>query len=130
MWARMQKDRNKRSRNGGVFNLGDGHGPTEVLTHRGQALGSNVEDGGAEDDGDDLNAEVVDQLHFGGDGARDISPSHPQVNFSRPCTQSIYISRTHSTHSHETHSTASHVDGYASAGRSRAVVRARLKIKE
>ncbi|CAM9297716.1 unnamed protein product [Pylaiella littoralis] len=93
MWARMQKDRNKRSRNGGVFNLGDGHGPTEVLTHRGQALGSNVEDGGAEDDGDDLNAEVVDQLHFGGDGARDISPSHPQEEKTRQEILNDIISR-------------------------------------
>lgn len=82
MWARMQKDRNKRSRSGGVFNLGDGSGPSEVLTHRGQALGSNNEDeGGAQQDNeeDDLNAEVVDQLHFGGDGGGDTRATHPQV---------------------------------------------------
>eukprot|EP00752_Nemacystus_decipiens_P016522 g14767.t1 len=70
MWARMQKDRNRRSRSGGIFNLGDDGGPSEVLTHRGQALGDIDEDrGGAQDDeSDDLNAEVVDRLHFGGDG--------------------------------------------------------------
>lgn len=82
MWARMQKDRNKRSRSGGLFNLGDGGGGlSEVLTHRGQALGNdNEDDGGAHDnEEDDLNAEVVDQLHFGGDGGGDTRATHPQV---------------------------------------------------
>lgn len=81
MWARMQKDRNQRSRSGGIFNLGDDGGPGEVLTHRGQALGKNDEDGvGAKDDeDDDLNAEVVDQLHFGGNGSADSRATHPQV---------------------------------------------------
>lgn len=81
MWARMQKDRSQRSRSGGIFNLGDDDGgPTELLTHRGQALGSNDEDGGNPDEEeDDLNAEVVDRLHFGGDGNRDPRHGHPQV---------------------------------------------------
>ncbi|CAN0496523.1 unnamed protein product, partial [Ectocarpus sp. 8 AP-2014] len=35
MWARMQKDRNQRSRRVGMFNLGDDNGASEVLTHRG-----------------------------------------------------------------------------------------------
>jgi len=85
MWARMQKDRNQRSRSGGIFNLGDDSGPSEVLTHRGQALGtSNDEDGfGAQvDEDDDLDAEVVDQLHFGGHGDRDSRATHPQVRSS------------------------------------------------
>lgn len=81
MWARMQKDRNKRSRSGGLFNLGDGAGPSEVLTHRGKALGNDIEDDGSAQDNeeDDLNAEVVDQLHFGGDGDGDTHTTHPQV---------------------------------------------------
>lgn len=81
MWARMQKDRNKRSRSAGVFNLGDGCGPTEVLTHRGQALGNINEDegGGQDNEEDDLNADVVDQLHFGGDGGGDTRATDPQV---------------------------------------------------
>lgn len=81
MWARMQKDRNQRSRSGGIFNLGDGSGSSEVLTHRGQALGKNDEDRGdaQDDEDDDLNAEVVDQLHFGGDGSEDSRTTHPQV---------------------------------------------------
>lgn len=85
MWARMQKDRNQRSRSGGIFNLGDDSGPREGLTHRGQALGNNDEDGeGAQDDeDDDLNAEVVDQLHFGGDGNADSRATHPQVRSTR-----------------------------------------------
>lgn len=85
MWARMQKDRNQRSRSGGIFNLGDDSGPSEVLTHRGQALGTNDEDGvGAQDDeDDDLDAEVVDQLHFGGDGSGDAHATYPQVRSSR-----------------------------------------------
>lgn len=83
MWARMQKDRNQRSRSGGLFNLGDDSGSNEVLTHRGQALGENDEDGGvvAQDEDDDLNAEVVDQLHFGGDRSEDPRATHPQVRF-------------------------------------------------
>ncbi|CAN0415502.1 unnamed protein product, partial [Laminaria digitata] len=70
MWARMQKDRNQRSRSGSVFNLGDDGGPSDVLTHRGQALGNNdgSEDGQQDDEDDDLDAEVVDKLHFGGGG--------------------------------------------------------------
>lgn len=81
MWARMQKDRNQRSRRGGMFNLGDDSSSSEVLTHRGQALGDNDEyRGGRQDDeDDDLNAEVVDQLHFGGDGGGDSRLTHPQV---------------------------------------------------
>ncbi|CAN0023732.1 unnamed protein product, partial [Hapterophycus canaliculatus] len=62
MWARMQKDRSQRSRSGGIFNLGDdAGGPTELLTHRGQALGGIDDHGGYPDDEeDDLNAEVED----------------------------------------------------------------------
>ncbi|CAN0101506.1 unnamed protein product [Scytosiphon promiscuus] len=82
LWARMQKDRSQRSRKGGIFNLGnDGDGPTELLTHRGQALGSNDEDGGYMDDEEDgLDAEVVDRLHFGGDGSQDARRDHSQVH--------------------------------------------------
>eukprot|EP00903_Cladosiphon_okamuranus_P007894 g7626.t1 len=85
IWARMQKDRNQRSRSGGIFNLGDDSGPSEVLTHRGQALGNIDEDGrGAQDDeDDDLNAEVVDQLHFGGDGNADSRATHLQGEKTR-----------------------------------------------
>lgn len=85
MWARMQKERNQRSRSGGIFNLGDDGGPSEVLTHRGQALGkSNDEDGfGAQvDEDDELDAQVVDQLHFGGNGDGDSHATHPQVRSS------------------------------------------------
>lgn len=86
MWARMQKDRNQRSRGGSVFNLGDDGGPNEVLTHRGQALGNNdgSEDGQQDDEDDDLDAEVVDKLHFGGGGG-DSHASHPQVQQKSPC---------------------------------------------
>lgn len=81
MWARMQKDRNQRSRSGSVYNLGDDGGPNDVLTHRGQALGNNdgSEDGQQDDEDDDLDAEIVDKLHFGGGGG-DSRTSHPQVN--------------------------------------------------
>lgn len=81
MWARMQKERNQRSRRVGMFNLGDDNGAREVLTHRGQALGDNDEYGGGrqDDEDDDLDAEVVDQLHFGGDGGGDSRLTHPQV---------------------------------------------------
>lgn len=83
MWARMQKDRNQRSRSGGIFNLGDDSGSSEVLTHRGQALNNIDEDGGGgqDDEDDDLNAEVVDQLHFGGGGSADSRATHPQVRY-------------------------------------------------
>ncbi|CAM9222490.1 unnamed protein product [Choristocarpus tenellus] len=72
MWARMQKDRKQRSRKGGMFNLEDGEGHGEVLTHKGQTLDDDYEDDEMVDsDGDDnLNAEVVGKLHFGG-GAED-----------------------------------------------------------
>lgn len=80
MWARMQKDRNQRSRSGRAFNLGDDGESSEVLTHRGQALGNSdgAEDGERDDEDDDLDAEVVDKLHFGG-GVGDSRTSHPQV---------------------------------------------------
>ncbi|CBJ25573.1 similar to RIKEN cDNA 2610033H07 [Ectocarpus siliculosus] len=85
MWARMQKDRNQRSRRVGMFNLGDDNGTSEVLTHRGQALGDNDEYGGGrqDDEDDDLDAEVVDQLHFGGDGGGDSRLTHPQGEKTR-----------------------------------------------
>lgn len=85
MWARMQKDRNQRSRSGGVFNLGDDNGPTEVLTHRGQALGDahDERDRPYDDDEDDLDAEVVDKLHFGGSRDGDSRLTHPQVKAKR-----------------------------------------------
>ncbi|CAN0536013.1 unnamed protein product [Ectocarpus sp. 8 AP-2014] len=84
MWARMQKDRNQRSRRVGMFNLGDDNGASEVLTHRGQALGDNDEYGGRQDDeDDDLDAEVVDQLHFGGDGGGGSRLTHPQGEKTR-----------------------------------------------
>ena len=82
MWARMQKDRNQRSRSGGIFNLGDDSGKSEVLTHRGQALGNDNDEGGfgaQGDEDDELDAEVVDQLHFGGNGDGDPRGPHPQV---------------------------------------------------
>lgn len=83
MWARMQKDRNQRSRSGSVFNLGEDGGGSEVLTHGGQALGNDYEasDGDRDDLDDDLNAEVVDTLHFGGGTGRgaDSRLTHPQV---------------------------------------------------
>lgn len=86
MWARMQKERNQRSRSGGIFNLGDdSSGPSEVLTHRGQALGNSNDGGGfgaQVDEDDDLDAEVVDQLHFGGNGDGDSRATHPQVRSS------------------------------------------------
>lgn len=80
MWARMQKDRNQRSRNGRAFNLGDDGESSEVLTHRGQALGIStvVEDGDRDDEDDDLDAEIVDKLHFGGGGGNS-DASHLQV---------------------------------------------------
>lgn len=78
----MQKDR-QRSRSGGVFNLGDGNDSSEVLTHRGQALGNNYRDndGQHEEQDDDLNAEVVNQLHFGGGGGGNSHLGNVQVKF-------------------------------------------------
>lgn len=93
MWARMQKDRNQRSQRGSVFNLGDAAGPSESLTHRGQALGSDYrhdDDVQSNDDkDDDLDAEVVDKLHFGG-GTRDNRLAHPQVQ-----THTLHYPNTH-----------------------------------
>lgn len=87
MWARMQRDRNQRSQRGSVFNLGDNAGPSESLTHQGQALSSDYgHDDGVHDDNDkddDLDAEVVNQLHFGG-GTRDTRLTHPQVQTRIP----------------------------------------------
>lgn len=82
MWARMQKDRNQRGRSGGIFNLGDESGRSEVLTHRGQALSNNCADNDEPgDQGDDLSADVVDKLHFGGggDGGGGLRLVHSQV---------------------------------------------------
>ncbi|CAM9447422.1 unnamed protein product, partial [Sphacelaria rigidula] len=67
MWARMQKERNQRSRSRNMFNLGDDTEEGETLTHRGRALGNDLHDYQRSDEDDDLNAEVVDRLHFGGD---------------------------------------------------------------
>lgn len=93
MWARMQRDRNQRSQRGSVFNLGDAAGPSETLTHRGQALGSDYrhDDGvhSNDDKDDDLDAEVVDKLHFGG-GTRDSRLDHPQVQM-----HTSYYTQTH-----------------------------------
>lgn len=72
MWARMQRERNQCSRKKGFFSLGEDNeiGESETLTHKGRALGNELEDHDRSDEDEDLNAEVVDQLHFGGD-ARD-----------------------------------------------------------
>ena len=76
MWARMQKERKKRSRGMGAFHLGEGQGDEDrdqdhLLTHRGQALGNygdhdvHVDALDGEQDDDGLDAEVVNRLHFG-----------------------------------------------------------------
>lgn len=83
MWARMQKERNQRSRNAGLFNLGEDTeiGEGDTLTHKGRALGNELEDHDRSDQDEDLNAEVVDQLHFGGD-ARDGRHAHQVSTYS------------------------------------------------
>lgn len=67
MWARMQKERHQRSRSRNMFNLGDDIEEGETLTHRGRALGDDLHDHQRSDEEDDLDAEVVNRLHFGGD---------------------------------------------------------------
>lgn len=87
MWARMQKDRNQRGRSGSMFNLGDDvDSGEEVLTHRGQALDTSHEGSGGEHDDEDnnLNAEVVEQLHFGGGGAANSRTDHSKVRILPP----------------------------------------------
>lgn len=82
MWARMQRERNQRSRSVGMLNLGDGEGLSDLLTHKGRALGTNYQDDTQSDEDDNLNAEVVDRLHFGG-GMKDAHQPHQVGNIDR-----------------------------------------------
>ena len=70
MFLRFQKEKVKKARNMSQFNLDADD--TEILTHRGQALGAtnaNEDEEGFSDDEDGhggLDKDVVNQLHFGG----------------------------------------------------------------
>lgn len=76
MWARIQRERRKRSRSSNVFNLGDDSGASDLITHKGQALDDvHLSYDGDRASDEELGAEVVDQLHFGG-GAGDASQTH------------------------------------------------------
>lgn len=76
MWARYQKEITRSSRSGRntAFNLdddedGDEGGGLDLLTHRGKLLGAGggtYEGSDNEEDGGNLDAEIVDRLHFGG----------------------------------------------------------------
>lgn len=66
MWARMQRERNQSSRGRRNCNLGDGDDSFETLTHKGQVLRDDYNDHDRSEDVDDLDADVVGQLHFGG----------------------------------------------------------------
>lgn len=75
MWARMQRERHKRSRSGHMYHLDNDSKASDFLTHKGEAIGEDYNDAGAAFDDmgggsasgdDDLDAEVVNRLHFGG----------------------------------------------------------------
>lgn len=69
MLQRLVKARTKQARKKSVFNLNDEEGDTTtVLTRFGRALGdSSYRDVQVDDDfGDDLEADIVNNLHFGG----------------------------------------------------------------
>lgn len=82
MWARMQNEHKKRNRQREAFHLGDEGDEGEALTHKGQVLGKDYQyqyRGESNDDQDDeLNAEVVNRLHFGGG-----SEGHGEVLLTR-----------------------------------------------
>lgn len=67
MWARMQKDRRKRTKHADLFKL-EGDDSLDALTHNGRMLGVRHEvEYSAESEADeDLDAEAVHTLHFGG----------------------------------------------------------------
>ncbi len=68
MFMRFQQERVKKVRNGSLFNLDSND--TEVLTHKGQQLGaSNLDDQDwveSDDEGGNMDKDVVNKLHFGG----------------------------------------------------------------
>lgn len=69
MWARMQNEHKKRNRQRKAFHLGEDVDESEVLTHEGQVLGKDYQyqyRGESNDQDDELDAEVVNRLHFGG----------------------------------------------------------------
>lgn len=78
----MQNEHKKRNRQREAFHLGDEGDEGEALTHKGQVLGKDYQyqyRGESNDDQDDeLNAEVVNRLHFGGG-----SEGHGEVLLTR-----------------------------------------------
>lgn len=83
----MQKARHVRSRSGSIFNLRDETGD-ELLTHKGQALDGVKDEDQAHSSDDDLDAETVNQLHFGG-GEGDTAETRQVCKIHSPCWISI-----------------------------------------
>lgn len=81
MFLRFQKEKIKKSRNSSLYNL-DSNVNEELLTHKGQLLGtSNLnEQSYSSDDDEDLDKDVVNQLHFGGGLVRKVNTQENDNN--------------------------------------------------
>ena len=88
-FLRFQKEKLKKSRNSSAFNL-DSSEPG-FLTHKGKLLSeSNLEENdwpSSDDEDENLNKDVVNQLHFGGGFTKKETKVTPEVNDSNEVTR-------------------------------------------